>query len=137
MANLKAKCCTNHFQEEKYIMGLCLHLVASTKTLNDGTWIQSISRSSPPSWITWPMEVWLCCFRNHCFLHSINCSKSRHIFACFIFGPWLSRTAFCFSRSFYYKKKSGIIKSQLQGFTSVAIIRRIWYALNIWWVAVN
>lgn len=59
------------------------------------------SRSSPPSWMTWPMEIWFSCFRKHSFLHSISSSKSRHIFTCFILGPWLSRTDFCFSRSFY------------------------------------
>lgn len=37
----------------------------------------------------------------HCLLHSISCSRSRHIFTCSMLAVWFSLTIFCFSRNFW------------------------------------
>lgn len=61
----------------------------------------STSLSSPPSWMTWPIDAWFWALMKHCLLHSISCSRSRHIFICSMLAPWLSLTIFCFSRNFW------------------------------------
>lgn len=58
------------------------------------------SRSSPPFWMTWPIDAWFWARMKHCLLHSSSCSRSCHSFICSMLSPWFSRTNFCFSRSF-------------------------------------
>lgn len=54
--------------------------------------------------MTWPIDAWLWALTKHCLLHSISCSRSRHIFTCSMLALWLSLTSFCFSRSFWSHK---------------------------------
>lgn len=59
------------------------------------------SLSSPPSWMIWPIDSRFFALIKHCLLHSISCSRSRHIFTCSMLALWLSLTIFCSSRNFW------------------------------------
>lgn len=81
----------------------------------------STSLSSPPSWMTWPIDAWLWARMKHCLLHSISCSRSRHIFICSMLALWLSLTIFCFSRNFWSPQRKRVISKM--SFNTSSVLR--------------
>lgn len=73
-----------------------MHVNAETGTET----LHRTSLSSPPSWMTCPMDARLWALIKHCFLHSNSRSRSRHIFICSMLALWFSLTIFCCSRNF-------------------------------------
>lgn len=67
--------------------------------------LQRTRRSSPPSWMTCPIDARLWALIKHCFLHSSSCSRSRHIFICSMLALWFSLTIFCCSRNFWIPQR--------------------------------
>lgn len=134
MANPKAKCCTNHFQEKKYTTGACLQKSCRLKPrVTTHEFRVSADPLLPPELPDRWKFGFVVSESTVSYIPSIVQSHATFSLVSYLDRDFLGQLFVSPEVSIVKKKnkikKSRIIKSQLQGFTSIATIRRICYAL--------
>ena len=114
-----------------HVISMCYYLILEPNNKLFKS-LYNTSLSSPPSCIICDVSSMPAGCRWQCFLHSINVWKSVHIFICFMLGPWLSLTIFCFSR----KLCTNCEKRKQQGKTLTSVklcflLDPLWFSFSI------